>query len=100
MSLPTFHVDFNELLQPDLVLLSKADEREDSDGNLVTLVEGMRVKVWEIDLSDDGQRDDLVATGAAVRNTAGGWSAYVKWCCLIDESGIQHQSDIKPKFDP
>ena len=96
MSLPTFHVDFNELVRPDLVLLSKVDQRNDSNGNPVTLVEGMRVRVWEIDIGDDGQRDDLVATGVAVRNQECGWSKHVKWCCLIDAPGIRHQSGISP----
>jgi hypothetical protein len=97
MSLPTLQVDFNELVSPDLVLLSQSDERDDSDGNSVTLAQGMRVKVWEVDFGDDGLRDDLVAWGIVVRNTLGGWSEHVKWCCLIDPPGVRHESDIKPK---
>lgn len=33
MDKPRVRVDFNELLEQDLVLLSKNDETEDSDGN-------------------------------------------------------------------
>src|SRR5580658_7543298 len=95
MLLPTFQVDFNERVSPDLVLLSRADERKDSDGNSVTLAEGMRVKIWEDDLGYDGLRDNLVAWGTVVRNPAGGWSEQVKWCCLIDPPGILHESEIK-----
>ena len=95
MSLPTFQVDFNECVSPDHVLLSREDGRKDSDGNSVTLAEGMRVKIWENDLGDDGRRDNLIAWGTVVRNTAGGWSEHVKWCCLIAPPGIMHEFEIK-----
>jgi hypothetical protein len=97
MSRPTFHVDFNELVDCDLVLLSQKDEREDSDGNFVTLIEGMRVKVWEEDFNDVGERDDLIATGVVVLNKEKGWSQHVKWCCRIDAPGIRHQSEIESR---
>lgn len=82
MLIPTFQVDFNELIAPDLLLLSQEDEREDSDGNRVTLIAGMRIKVWEEDLGNDGQRDDLFAYGVVVLNTIGGWSKHVNGAAL------------------
>jgi hypothetical protein len=97
MGLSIFCVDFNELVAADLVLLSQKDEREDSDGNFVTLVEGMRVKVWDQDFNNDGGRDDLIATGVVVLNTEGGWSQHVKWCCRIDAPGIRNASEIESR---
>ncbi len=91
MSLPTFRVDFNELLVSNLVLLSAGDEKEDANGESVVLIEGMRIAVWDEDLDQDGVRDDLIATGVVARNVAGGSA---RWCCLIDERGIRHQSDV------
>ena len=92
MSPPRFRVDFNELILPNVVLLSKGDSREDSDGVPVILVEGMRIVVWDEDKGDDGRPDCLVADGVAVLNKTGHFE-HVKWCCLINGTGVQHQSD-------
>jgi len=94
MSKPVFRVDFNELVAPDRVLLSKGDEREAQDGQIVAITEGMPVRIWDEDLDEHGNRDDLIADGVAVRNQAADWSQHVRWCCQIDSFGIRHQSDI------
>jgi hypothetical protein len=88
-----FEVDFNELVEPDLVLFSKEDRRPDIDGLTIMLSEGMKVSLISDDLDDDGQPDYLVADGTIVRNTSEGWSSHVKWACRIDERGIRHGSD-------
>jgi hypothetical protein len=88
-----FQVDFNELVEPDLVLLSRADQREDETGRLVALVEGMSINVWEADLNERGEPDDLIASGVVVRNMTRGWAGHVKWACRIDERGIRHRSE-------
>lgn len=90
---PVFVVDFNELVEPNVVLLSKADQREDKGGQIVTLVEGMRVLVSEEDLNERGERDDLIAAGVVIPNTAGGWTTPARWSCLIDGRGVCHKSD-------
>jgi hypothetical protein len=95
MTLRIFRVDFNELVDADLVLLSQKDEREDRDGNFLTLTEGMRVAIWDPDVDAAQVRDDLIATGVVVLNTEGGWSQHVKWCCRIDAAGIRNQSEIE-----
>ncbi|MGE0668915.1 MAG: hypothetical protein AB7O49_20375 [Sphingomonadales bacterium] len=94
MSAARFQVDFNELVLPNVVLLSKGDVRLDDRGTPVTLEAGMRVVVWEEDIGDDGRPDYLFAEGIAVVNETG-VSPHVKWCCLIDSAGIRHQSDDK-----
>lgn len=38
MDKPSIRVDFNELVQEDVVLLSKTNEVEDSGGNLISLI--------------------------------------------------------------
>ena len=43
MDRPRLYVDFNEMVEPDLVLLSQGDEKGDSSGTLVQLREGLRV---------------------------------------------------------
>lgn len=92
---PTLHVDFNELLAPDLVLLSAADTKVDAQGRVVSLVDGLDVIVYMDDTDASGNVDNLVATGVVERNRSSGWGAHVKWCCRIGENGIQHQSELE-----
>lgn len=94
-SLPRLYVDFNELLAPDLVLLSRHDAKPDVNGEMVHLYEGRIVAIFSDDLDDQGQRDDLVAVGVVERNSDKGWSKHVKWCCRIGPEGIRHESDFK-----
>ncbi|MEK8034985.1 hypothetical protein AACH06_29570 [Ideonella sp. DXS29W] len=81
------YVDFNELLAPDVILLSQSDTRVDRDGHTVKLVEGMELGVY----SDDNEPDDIVADGVVWRNTDTGWSAHVKWVLKIDARGIRYE---------
>ena len=37
------YVDFNEMIDDDLVLLSKTDFKKDSQGNLIELKEGLKL---------------------------------------------------------
>ena len=82
---PRLYVDFNEMLDTDLFLLSRDDHKVDSSGNTVTLTEGLRVYVYSDDGDDAGAPTYLIATGIAERNRAtDDWNAHVRWCCRID----------------
>ncbi len=89
-----FHVDFNEMAEPDLVLFSQKDRRADVHGAELGLHEGMAVGLVCPDSDIDGTEDDLIANGVIERNRTG-WASYVKWCCRIDSNGIRHRSDIE-----
>ena len=91
---PRLHVDFNEMLEPNLVLLSKEDTKVDSQGNVVILREGLPVQIYDDDSDVDGKVDNLVAAGVVERNVATGWGAVAKWCCRIDSNGIRHESEL------
>ncbi|WP_185969078.1 hypothetical protein [Carboxylicivirga sp. M1479] len=39
------YLDFKEMIEEDLVLLSKTDFKKDSEGNTIELSEGLRVKL-------------------------------------------------------
>lgn len=80
-------VDFNELVEEDLVLLSVEDEKTDSDGNRVLLKNGMRVYLYMEDADEGGRPTNLLATGVVEENRAAGWAAHVEWCCRIDGWG-------------
>jgi hypothetical protein len=94
MSRPVFSVDFNEMLDARTVLLSAHDSKVDASGVTVLLREGMLVSLYMSDLDRHGSRDDLVACGVAVKNTARNWSSHVKWCCRIDDDGIRARSKV------
>ncbi|GGY76815.1 hypothetical protein GCM10011613_21650 [Cellvibrio zantedeschiae] len=87
MDKPRIRVDFNELLEADLVFLSKVDAVEDSAGRKIHLSEGEPVSIYEFNLYDDGEKEYLLAEGVAVLNTFQP-NPVAKWCCRINELGI------------
>lgn len=94
MTKPIFSVDFNEMVERGLVLLSTSDVAVDKDGHEVRLSSGMEVDISSEDLDERGNVDDLVASGRVEINPdRDGWSAHVKWCCRIDEAGIRRRSE-------
>lgn len=95
MKEPRIPVDFNEMLESNLVLLSQTDTRVDSSGATVVLTEGLSVFVYEEDVGADGQPDYLIASGTVEKNKRdASWGQAAKWCCRIDSQGIRHQSEI------
>ncbi len=56
------------MVQEDVVLLSKTDEFEGSDGNEIVLSEGLKVFVYEFNHYDDGEKELLLAEGVATLN--------------------------------
>ncbi len=89
-----FYVDFNEMLEPDLVLLSATDTKTALNGTVVSLSDGLEVGVYMDDTDEQGHPDNLVATGVVEANQTTGWGAHVKWCCRIDAKGVRHQSEL------
>ena len=87
-------IDFNEMLDDSLCLLSREDQKLDTNGKVVNLYEGLEVDVYMEDLDENGKSDPLIASGTVELNASTGWSADVKWCIRIDERGIRPQSDL------
>lgn len=86
------HVDFNEMLEDDLVLLSKTDFKKDSKGKTIELKEGLPVKIYADDLSSCHKTDNLIANGVVELNTQKHLINETKWCCRIDSKGIYNES--------
>lgn len=87
-------VDFNELVQSDLVLLSQGDLIVDSSGTEILLTEGLPVFVYEYNNYADGEQEYLLADGLVELNDTavnGLWSKAAKWCCRIDSLGIRNE---------
>ncbi|MBL1274532.1 MAG: hypothetical protein COB30_000430 [Ectothiorhodospiraceae bacterium] len=93
MKKPYIYVDFNEMVEQNLVLLSQEDTKVDSTGKLVSLYQGLEIVIYMDDLDESGSKDNLIAEGVVEKNIHEDWSAHVKWCCRIDRCGIQHESD-------
>ena len=95
MDRPRIRVDFNELVEPSLVLLSQKDITVDSEGNKVLLVDGLKVFVYEFNHYEDGDKEYLLADGVAEVNRPevnGQWTKAAKWCCRIDNNGIRNET--------
>jgi hypothetical protein len=91
-----FVVDFNEMVSPDIVLLSRDDMRTDVEGKLVHLEAGISVEVCEEDAGEDGRPDLLVGAGVVIPRPADAGFGYgVKWCCRLNPPGIRRQSEIE-----
>lgn len=92
---PIFKVDFNEMLDSNLVLLAADDVKLNSVGELVSLSEDMPVTVYMEDTDEKGVPDNLVAKGIVTRNLSNvSWAVNAKWCCKLDSHGIQHESEL------
>ncbi len=94
MTKPMLYADFNEMLEPNLVLLSVTDTKTASNGVVMPLSDGLQVSLYMDDTDERGHPDNLVATGVVEANRSTGWGAHVKWCCRIDSTGIRHQSEL------
>jgi len=94
MSVPKLQIDFNAMIDCDLVLLSKTDFKKDAEGNLIKLKEGMKICVYMEDEDEFGKPDNLIAYGTVKPNNSGAF-ARCKWNIQIDKNGIRYQSEIK-----
>jgi hypothetical protein len=84
--------DFNGLFG-ELLCLSLKDTCEDSDGNLVTLQAGVLLTAFDQDADENGNRDDLIASGVVERSP---WRLRCngsRWVLRIDQNGVRHESD-------
>ena len=95
-------VDFNEMVDDNIVMLSKTDTKTDFQGNSVTLYEGMPVSIYEEDVYEDGEVDYLIAEGIVIRHdfAAYPFSFHVKWFCRIDSYGIQNKPELRKSPEP
>lgn len=92
----TFLVDFNEMPEPGLVLLSTTDVRSDMNGHSVHLHAGLPVVIFVDDVDETGRAGYLYATGLVELNARHDWSQHVKWCCRIDADGIRRRFELMP----
>jgi hypothetical protein len=95
MTVPSrLRADFNGLFG-DTLCLSHEDTCPDQHGVPVALRAGMLVTAYDEDSDEQGERDDLVATGTV--EPAPDWLTCrgSKWVLRIDENGVRHESDLR-----
>ena len=85
--------DFNGLFS-EVLCLSHKDTAVDEQGEEVKLVEGMQVTAFDEDM-EDGQRDDLIATGTVERSPDWLQCRSSRWVLRIDGNGVRHESDLR-----
>ena len=93
-----FTVDFNDMLESDLLMLSQTDLRQNIHGLPVLLHEGLSVEVQEENYYADGSHELLHARGVIEAHRTGTWT-HVKWCCRLDADGITDRIS-QPKVLP
>ena len=79
---PIIWVDFNETCADDLYFLSQVDIIRDSNGNEIELTENMEISIFDFDLDENDNPDNLLADGIAILNNTGKYSN-VKWLVKI-----------------
>ncbi|WP_299435640.1 hypothetical protein [uncultured Aquimarina sp.] len=87
------YIDFNAMIERDLILLSKTDFKKDANGNTIQLKEGMKIKVYMDDRDEFDKRDDLIAYGTVEQNNSGVFTT-CKWNFRVDTNGIRHESEL------
>lgn len=91
---PKLYVDFDEMIDHDLVLLSQKDTKLDFEGNEIVLIQNLEVDIYMDDVDEFGVKDDLIASGKVVRNDTV-FFTHVQWLCRIDANGIKNESELK-----
>ena len=86
--------DFNGLFG-ELLCISHSESCSDEQGRPVPLHSGMKLTAFDEDQDDDGNRDDLIASGTV--EPAPDWLRCngSRWVLKVDENGVQHQSDLR-----
>jgi hypothetical protein len=88
------HADFNGLFS-QLLCLSHKETCLGEDGQPVAVQEGMRVIAFDEDIDDDGNPDNLIASGTVERPPKWLRCNGSRWVLRIDNNGVRHESDLR-----
>jgi hypothetical protein len=78
-----------------ILCLSHGDTSMDELGQSIPLHEGMKVTAYDEDSDENGNRDDLIASGVVVESPEWLRCKGSKWSLSVDENGYCHESDLK-----
>ena len=90
--------DFNGLFS-QLLCLSHKETCVGETGQDVTVHEGMTVIAFDEDVDENGNSDNLVASGIVERPPAWLSCNGSRWVLRIDENGVRHESDLRQNIN-
>ena len=86
--------DFNGLFS-DLLCISHTDSCQAHDGTEVRLEAGMELTAFAEDVDEDGQRDNLLASGTVEPSPSWLTCHGSRWVLRLDQRGVRHESDVE-----
>jgi hypothetical protein len=97
---PRIRADFNGVFEDERILcLSHSDTCLDESEATVQLRTGMVVTAFDVDEDEQGNRDDLIATGIVAPSPDWLQCRGSRWVLMIDNYGVRHESDLlKQRF--
>ena len=95
MSHRRVRADFNGLFG-ELLCISHADTCQDESGVEFRLEAGMQLTAFEENVDEDGQRDNLLASGTVEPSPAWLTCNGSRWALRLDHRGVRHESDVEP----
>ena len=87
--------DFNGILEPGLLCLSHSNEVKTAQGKFISLREGMVLTAYDLDADEQGNPDNIFASGVVEKSPSYATCSGSLWSLRIDTNGIRHESDIK-----
>ncbi len=87
------HADFNGLFR-EFLCLSHKETCIGADGQEVIVREDMTVTAFDEDVNDDGNPDNLIASGTVERPPDWLSCRGSQWVLRIDRHGVRHESDL------
>jgi hypothetical protein len=88
-------VDFYGILEPGLLCLSHTNDATTAEGEILSLREGMVLTAFDQDTDENGNPDNIFATGVVEKSPEYAQYKGSLWSLRIDSDGIRHESDIK-----
>ena len=78
-----------------MLCLSHQETCVGADGQPVVVHDGMKVIAFDKDVDEDGNPDDLIASGTVERPPNWLSCRGSRWVLRIDDNGVQHESDLQ-----
>jgi hypothetical protein len=88
------YIDFNGMLDRDLVCLSHGKYAKTFDGREVELYEGQILTGFDEDVDENGRRDDIFVTGVVEQSPSEAQCRGSIWSLRFDVDGIRSESEV------
>lgn len=86
------YVDLSEMIEENIVYLTKEDHIYDSKKKIIKLKEGLKVKLYSDDFISCSEKDNLIADGVVTRNSGVTVTQNSEWYCRLSSRGFYNES--------